>query len=144
MSDPLAEFRRKDSAKTASERPAAAGGREPYIAFLTKDRVRALDILCKDGSGHSATYEYLLYVSWDRAAHESFFLVYGSLMVKVRGRNLREVIKALRLRKCEFLCEYSSDEFDLPDPAAPVITSIEVVKSPAANAMMEGVASPQQ
>ncbi len=138
--DPLAPFRKEGStAAPARERPSApASGREPYVAFQTKDRPRALDIFCKDGSGHSATYNYLLYASWDRQAHASFFLVYGALMVKVTGRNLKEVVQALRLRKCELLREFSPAEHDPPPADAPVIDSIEVVKSPAAVAFMEG------
>jgi hypothetical protein len=143
MADPLAQFRRSGSPVTetgAPDAPKNTGGKEAYAAFGSKDRVKAIDIFCKDGSGHSPTYNYLLYVSWDRKRYTQLLLVFSFLMVKVTGRNLHDVVQALRLRKCECLCEFDPAEHQAPADDAPYIASIEVVKSPAAKAFMDGVA----
>lgn len=141
MADPLAQFRRPGSPATdiaAPEAPETAGGKEAYAAFASKDRVKAIDIFCKDGSGHSPTYNYLLYVSWDRKRYTQIFLVFSFLMVKITGRNLHDVVQALRLRKCEYLCEFDSALHQEPAGDAPYIASIELVKSQAAGAFMSG------
>jgi hypothetical protein len=141
MADPLAQYRRPGSTATeiaAPDTPQPTGGKEAYAAFSTKDRVKAIDIFCKDGSGHSPTYNYLLYVNWDRKRYTQLALVFSFLMVKVTGRNLHDVVQALRLRKCEYLCEFDPTLHQEPASEVPYIASIEVVKSAAAKAFMEG------
>ena len=138
MSDSLAPYRRSGSAPQPAQPAAPAGAKVAYEAFATKDRVRAIDIMCKDGSGHSATYNYLLYAAWDRLDYTSFFIVFSFMMVKVTGRNLHDVVQAVRMRKCEFICEFSATEHESPAPDAPCIESVEVKKSPAAEEFMAG------
>lgn len=144
MSDSLAPFRRSGApAQTEQKPPAPPGAKAPYEAFATKDRVRALDVLCKDGSGHSVTYNYLLYAAWDRRDYTSFFIAFSFMMVKVTGRNLHDVVQALRLRKCEFLCEFNAAEHEAPAPDAPLIDFIEVKKAEAAEEFMKGSLPPR-
>lgn len=130
MTDPLARFRRSGAAASESrqEEAAPAGGRERYEAFGTKDRLRALDILMKR-VGCSPTYNYLIDVSWTLETETSFILLFSHLAVTVRGRNLGEVVKALRLRKCEFIQEFNPARHDPPADDAPLIEAIEVVHS---------------
>jgi hypothetical protein len=54
-------------------------------------------------------------------------LVYSFLMVKIKGRNLQPVIAAILDNRCEFIQDFDAREFLPPDPAAPLIESIEFV-----------------
>lgn len=130
MSDPLARFRRAGTGPSEPREDEAtpAGGRERYEAFGTKDRLRALDILMRR-VGCSPTYNYLIDVSWTLETETSFIVLFSHLAVTVRGRNLGEVVKALRLRKCEFIQQFNPDRHEHPSEDAPVIEAIEIVHS---------------
>ena len=48
------------------------------------------------------------------------------MQVKVRGKNLKDVITAIKLRKCEFIQDFHPGEHEPPKAGEPVIDSITV------------------
>jgi len=132
--DPLGQFRRpgiKPAEKPASKLKdktvaAAAGGLKPYVAFDAKDKLVCLEIRRVLGATHCPTYAYLLNLTYDYEFYTGFVLYYSFMQVQVRGKNLRDVISAIKLRKCEFIQDFHAGEHVLPAEGEPVINSITV------------------
>lgn len=122
--------------------PQGQEGREAYEAFDAKDRAHAhgFDIRCTSRNGalsYLVMYGHLSAVAYDRRSWTRIFMTANALAIEIRGRNLRPIIEAVRLRTCNFIQEYSKDEHILPEPVdttAPFIESIsvEVMVGPAA------------
>jgi|SRR5579871_80914 len=128
--DPLAEFRRKGTPSQAASQPAK--GREPYRAFAGKDNQRKarLDIRCKDGMAHAVGYNFIIEICYDRRGYTALLLVLSTMLVKIRGRNLRPIVDALKLGTCEFIQEYDEGDFGPPESEdAPLVQNIEVISS---------------
>src|SRR2546429_598651 len=51
----------------------------------------------------------------------------GHGAVEVKGRNLKEVRRAIQTGRCEFIQEYNENEFLKPSKDAPVIESIRFI-----------------
>lgn len=49
------------------------------------------------------------------------------MAVEVRGRNLREVRRAIQLGRCEFIQQYHENAFTKPSKNDPVIESINFI-----------------
>ncbi len=47
--------------------------------------------------------------------------------MEVKGRNLKEVRRAIQTGRCEFIQEYNENEFLKPGKDAPVIESIQFI-----------------
>jgi hypothetical protein len=125
--DPLAEFRRPGDKR--GEKPRAQPpplGLKPYVAFDAKDKLQSLDIRQVLGPTHSPTYAYLLNVVFDHEYFTGFMLFFSFMVVKARGKNLREVINAIKMRKCEYIQDFHPGEYQPPKPGDPVIESIVV------------------
>ncbi len=58
---------------------------------------------------------------------ENFTLIYSFMAVEVRGKNLKEVRRAIQNGRCEFIQEYHENEFQPPRPGQPVIESIHFI-----------------
>jgi hypothetical protein len=114
MADPLETFRRKPAASSPLRAPATPTGKEPYLAFATKDKLGRLDIRSRDGLSHAPAYNYLLEVSYDRRLYTSALLVFSFMLVKIKGKNLRTIIEAIKLHTCEFIAEFDPQQFDGP------------------------------
>jgi hypothetical protein len=100
-------------------------GENPTLPFATKDKLGRFDIRSRDGLSHAPAYSYLLDVSYDRRAYTSVLLVFSFMLVRIRGKNLRPIIEALKLHTCEFIAEFDPEDCDPPaDPQAPYIESI--------------------
>ena len=126
--DPLAKFRRPGV--TRAERRAATppppGTPKPYRAFEAKDKLVCIDVRRVLGTTHALTYAYLLDVAYDHEYFTNFVLYFSFMQVKVRGKNLKEVIGAIKLRKCEFIQDFHSGEYERPKADEPIIELIEV------------------
>jgi hypothetical protein len=49
------------------------------------------------------------------------------MLVKIMGRNLRQLTDAIKLHTCEYIAEYNPREFDPPaDPDAPFLERITI------------------
>src|ERR1700753_1670414 len=100
MSDnPLARFRRQGVSAPAeqSERPANAGERKPYRAFDPQDKVMSLDIHRFVAATYSPSYAYMINITYDNEYFTNFVIYFTFLRVEVRGKNLKEVITAIKL-----------------------------------------------
>jgi len=130
--DPLAQYRKGPSTRrekpAAPERPApeGEGGRRPYLAFDSKDKVVCLDIRRVLGTTHCPTYNYLLNIAYDYEFYRTFVLYFSFMQVKVSGKNLREVVNAIKLRKCEWIQDFHPRDFEPPKEGEPLIESITV------------------
>jgi hypothetical protein len=134
--DPFASFRRTP-APAAAAKAATKSGREPYEAFASKDNQRRgrVDIRRKDGFAHAIGYNFLIEICCDRRDWKSILLVASTVLVKIRGRNLRPVADALLLGSCQYIQEFTPEQFDAPeDAAAPYVESIEVINASAQRA----------
>jgi hypothetical protein len=114
--------------------PPPQDGREAYEAFDAKDKAYAhgFDIRCtirESALSYVVMYNYLHTLAYNRRTWTRIFITVSGLAIEIRGRNLRPIIEAIRMRTCEFIQEYSQDEHILPeplDPSAPFIGSISV------------------
>jgi hypothetical protein len=130
--DPLAQFRRNQSAPKAADTPAVSEGRGPYRAFAGKDNQRRarLDIRRKDGMAHAVGYNFIIEITYDRRGYTAILLVLSTMLVKVKGKRLRPIVDALKLGTCEYIQEFDAEEFDPPEDAGgPVVDSIEVISA---------------
>jgi hypothetical protein len=126
--DPLAEFRKgKPQPKDA---PTGAGGLPTYEAYKSQDKVVALNIHRATGPSRSPSYAYLIDISYGRRFYTSFRLFYTFMSVRVTGENLKQVVDAIRLRKCDFIQEFHPEEFARPAPGEPLIKKIDVIVKP--------------
>lgn len=143
--DLLAKYRRKQKPiegqpVTENQKPSPVnpftprqqGGLPPYEAFHAKDRVLRLDIRQTDIVVDALPYHVLVGVRHDLACTK-IMLVYPNFMViKVYGKNLGEVVRAIKNETCEFIQDFDPRLFAQPDPAKPIIEKIEVMDKPGA------------
>ena len=126
--DPLAAFRRpgdKRGAKPRAPEPPPSG-LKPYLAFEPKDKLQSLDIRQVLGPTHAPTYAYLLNIVFDHEYFTGFMLFFSFMVVKVRGKNLKDVINAIKMRKCEYIQDFHPGEYQPPKPGEPLIDSSPV------------------
>src|SRR5450755_3583607 len=129
--DLLAQFRRKGTAgKTPSPLASASADDRVYEAFNAKDNQRRgrLGIRRKGGMSHAPGYSYIIDICYDQDNYSGILLVLGTMLVKIRGRNLKPIVDALLLGTCEYIQEFRDDIFDKPvDPSAAFVEGIEIV-----------------
>jgi hypothetical protein len=130
--DPLAGFRRKgEKATSTASRPTEGGDRSrEYEAFNPKDNQRRgrLNIRRKGGMSHAPGYNFIIDICYDEDHYSGILLILSTMIVKIRGRNLKPIVDALLLGTCEFIQEFRDDIFDKPDDAtAPFVEAIEIV-----------------
>jgi|ERR1700722_3718117 len=133
--DPLKEFRDRMANEKAPEPALAPSGLLVYQAFDAKDKVIRLDIHRAAGPSHALPYAYLLDVIYGRRFYTKFLLVYRFLLIEVKGKNLREVILALKQHRAEYLQEYHPREFEAPEADMPFIESIDIIVKDMSEAM---------
>lgn len=125
--DPLARFRRPGDKRGEKPRaPETPGSLKPYLAFEAKDKVLSLDIRQVLAPSHSPTYAYLLNIEFDHEYFTGFRLYFSFMVVSVRGKNLRDLLTAIKLRNCEYIQDFHPGEHQPPKPGEPVIESIAV------------------
>ena len=101
-----------------------------YLAFISKDKAIGLEIVRANAPSRCPGYGYLLDISWGRNHYTAFALFFTFMIVTVRGERLKDVIDAIKLRKCTAIVEYRRGDFDEPAADKPIIRSIEItVKS---------------
>jgi hypothetical protein len=130
--DPLAPYRRTPLTSRATDTP--AGGIEPppepeeYEAFGTKDKVGRLTIHNWHDPSHSPGYQFLLDISYDSREGTNFALVYTTMIVGVRGKNLQRMVFAIQNHMADFIQVFDQNRWKMPqDAKAPLIESIEFI-----------------
>jgi hypothetical protein len=111
-------------------RHTAAIGAGSTRAFNPKDNQRRgrLNIRRKHGMSHAPGYNFIIDICYDEDHYSGILLILSTMLVKIRGRNLKPIADALLLGTCEYIQEFRDDIFDKPDdPAAPFDEAIEVV-----------------
>jgi hypothetical protein len=127
--DILAQFRRTPSA--GSRTGVTTDGPDEYCAFATKDKVHRLRIRCAAALTHSPGYNILLDIVYDGHHGTHFVLVYTTLAVLVRGKNLQKIIFAIENGMGDYIQEFDPKRWTKPiDLEAPFIESIEVKATP--------------
>jgi hypothetical protein len=124
--DPLATFRA--TPKNLSQAETDPPSPEKYEAFSSKDRPsERLEIRALNHAWHHPSYRYLQNVIADARFGTELVLSYSFLMVKIGGRHLQPVTRAIKEGHCEWIEQFDADAFPLPDPQKPIITSIELI-----------------
>ncbi len=58
---------------------------------------------------------------------DAFTLIYSFMAVEVKGKNLREVRRAIQNGRCEFIQEFHEEEFQKPSKDVPIIEAIKFI-----------------
>jgi hypothetical protein len=109
--------------------PLPGTAREAYEAFSPRDKVLCLDVRCARAGIDVAIPYHFLGAVISKHSQDGLFFTGAGLAVTIRGRNLRPIADAIRLRTCDYIQEFSPDAFEQPQPVdhgAPFIESIEV------------------
>lgn len=104
----------------------SAGGKTPYEAFGTKDKLLRFEVRRANGLAHSMAYTYLVNFSYARSDYGALFFACGGIAVEVTGRNLRPIVDAMKLHTCEFIEEWNAAAFDAPADDTPLVERITV------------------
>ena len=129
MSDSLSRFRRNETQAQAASHPTASNtGKRPYEAYDASNKLFPyLEIRCILQPSQSPQSRFFMAAIFSADFDEIFTLIYSFMAVEVRGRNLREVRRAIQKGRCEFIQEYHENEFQKPGKDAPVIESIKFI-----------------
>ena len=107
-------------------------------------RVLALEIRTREPFWPTPFYNGLLYTMEDGEKGTFLALVFSSMQIYVKGRNLRPVAAAVKRHRCSALWEFDAERWLLPaDKSAPFIASITLhlpMHSQQAIAEAQGVA----
>lgn len=109
-----------------------------YVAFEAKDRAERLIIHRVKDPARSPYYQGLLDITYDDSYWENFVLMYGFVIVMVRGKNLRPLIAALQMHTAKEIWEFDPRKWKRPtDPQATIIESIEIQQAGSERAFVE-------
>ena len=137
MSNTIDEWRKRFSLQGKDKTPTGQGNhelvvnagpsKEVYEAFGAQDKVIRFDVRCVNTRmGHNFPYTTLYEITYRNNYTDVMLTVSGST-VTISGRNLRPLVEAFKLHKCDFIQEYHSDLYVQPlDESAPFISRIEV------------------
>jgi len=121
----MATFRQISQSATPEQ---MAGDPHLYTAYGVSDRRQSyLEIRRVLGTWHALPYRYLLDVVFNGTYGTELVLMYSTQLVKVAGRHMQPLIRAILEGTCTFIQGYHPNEFTPPSPDAPVIASIEYV-----------------
>src|ERR1700691_5461905 len=127
--DILAQFRRAPAGGSRTGK--ATDEPDDYVAFATKDNAHRLRIRSAVALTHAPSYQLLVDVVYDGHHGTHFVLVYTTLAVLVRGRNLQKVVFAIENGMGDYIQEFDPKRWQKPgEPTAPFIESIEVKATP--------------
>jgi len=127
VADPLAQFRKRLDKPAVAEKTVvpSADGKEAYQAFNAVDREpKRLHIRPAIQPWVWATYNYLQYIAEDNGRGTRVNLVFGFLVVVVRGRNLSKMTGAINSENCAFIEEFDPSRHAPAGPDEAVIESI--------------------
>lgn len=133
INDPLVQFHREQTTRTAANDNKASKtdtGKKPYEAFDSAGKPSPYtEIRCVLQPSQSPQSRFFMAVVFSADYDDAFTLLYSFMAVEVKGRNLKEVRRAIQTGRCEFIQEYNENEFLKPGKDAPVIESIGFITS---------------
>ena len=110
--------------ETSAVYPLAPGSeRQPYKAHMIKTRAFHLEIRLASADGRTPAYHDLRDIAFDGAGRH-LELIFRHFIVRIRGKNLREIRLAIKNRVCDFIQEFNPQVWTRPDPDAPIIEEI--------------------
>lgn len=128
LSDHLSRFRREPAANGTSAPTTNNTGKRPYEAYDTSNKpYQYMEIRCVTQPSQSPQSRFFMAAIFSSDYDNVFTMIYSFMAVEVRGRNLKEVRRAIQNNRCEFIQEYHENEFQKPDKNAPVIESIRFI-----------------
>jgi hypothetical protein len=126
QSDPLALFRKAPVLDRQESEPLPVSGDDEYAAFHAVDRdQKRLSARAVGLAWVHASYSFLQYVTEDAGRGRMFYIIYGFMVIEVRGRNLSPVVDAIRRDACAFIQQFDPARWPKPkDKSLPIIDSI--------------------
>lgn len=125
MNDPLAQFRRQQTSPQATN---TATGKRPYEAYDKTGKPCAYtEIRCVMQPSQSPQSRFFMAAIFSSDFDNAFTLIYSFMAVEVKGKNLKEIRRAIQNGRCEFIQEFHEEEFQMPGKNEPVIESIKFV-----------------
>jgi hypothetical protein len=127
--DPLAQFREGQSpVKAANRSNRASTGKKLYEAYDKKGRsCPYTEILCITQPSQSPQSRFFMAAVFSSDLDDAFTLVYSFLAVEIKGRNLKEIRRAIQNGRCEFIQEFHANEFVPPAKGESVIEAIRFI-----------------
>lgn len=86
-----------------------------------------MEIRCVMQPSQSPQSRFFMAAVFSADYDETVTLIYSFMAVEIRGRNLKEVRRAIQNNRCEFIQEYHEREFLPPGKNEPVIESIKFI-----------------
>src|SRR5579885_2540211 len=124
-SDPLSQFRKEPVTKTTSLTTGNSTGKRPYAAYDTSGKLCPyMEFRCVTQSSQS---RFFMASVFSTDFDDGFTLLYSFIVVEVRGKNLKDVRRAIQQGRCEFIQEYHENEFLPPRKGEPVIESVKFI-----------------
>jgi hypothetical protein len=116
--------------------PAPKPERDPddriYKAFELHDRADCIEIERINQASRLPSYAYLIDISYDHHHHSGITLFFSfGMVVEITGRNLYEVMHAIKYRRCDHIRPFDKQRHDLPAEGQPFIATITISTGPA-------------
>jgi hypothetical protein len=126
LNDPLSQFRRKETSSPITN--TTTPGKRPYEAYDKNGKPCAYtEIRCVMQPSQSPQSRFFMAAIFSSDFDDAFTLIYSFMAVEVKGKNLREVRRAIQNGRCEFIQEFHEEEFQKSGKDAPVIESIKFI-----------------
>jgi hypothetical protein len=129
LSDPLSQFRKAETpARTARATTGNQAGKRSYEAYDTSGKpCPYTEIRCLLQPSQAPQSRFLMAVVFSSDYDEAMTLIYSFLAVEIKGKNLKEIRRAIQNGRCEFIQEFHANEFVPPAKGEPVIESIRFI-----------------
>ncbi|HEU5375750.1 MAG TPA: hypothetical protein VFV38_09945 [Ktedonobacteraceae bacterium] len=128
MGDQLSRFRREQPATKANAPVNTTAGKRAYEAFdKTGKPSPYTEIRCVTQPSQSPQSRFFMAAVFSNDFDDAFTLIYSFMAVEVRGKNLKEIRRAIQNGRCEFIQEYHENEFSMPAKGEPVIEAIRFI-----------------
>jgi len=109
-----------------------------YRAYKTGHRTVECELRTVKPFEHGLPYAYTYTTIAFSQVYSFFWVVTSFFVLKVKGRNLRPIVRALRAHKVAYLQEFNEKKHDIPDNKNdPVITQLDVIIQPASASYQE-------
>lgn len=101
---------------------------EVYEASKRAPKIFHLEIRLADGTGRMPPYHHLEDASLDLAG-KKLELIFRHYKVRISGKHLNGIRRALRMHECDFIQEFNPNVWNWPAPGKPIIEKIEFLKN---------------
>lgn len=128
MNDPLSQFHKQEMPIQTASAPSSQVEKRPYEAYDKSGKpCPYTEIRCLSQASQAPQSRLLMAVVFSSDYEEAFTLIYNFMAVEVRGKNLREIRRAMQNNRCEFIQEYHDNAFQKPHKGTPIVQSITFI-----------------